>query len=402
MPRANYTTLNQFEFTQTLYHSINGGTQTLRGYPSYISHRNAAGGTLPNWRDRIERGMSATNVYTLSMSKVSQASGSMTRRQGAYTLTISGNGVPGLSVPSISWSEADRLTGIATSKALSRLRSGFSAGTFLGESKQALRMLRQPAMSLRKLTDQTIDRMKVYQYEAIRRGMRPQDVRNLGKALPDLYLEFQFGAKPLGADIANAYDAATRVANSPSRMLFSGTARGISSSSLNVHSGNTLLGRADTLRVSNVETSVRVKGAATLKLGFGMPAFAAGSTIPDFVPTLWNLMPWSFLIDYFTNIGRCLEARATSQLLNVAWITSSQKITGNHKFTRTFASDGSGAMNQNITTINFRRTNPSAFQLPAFGVSDKPLSTSQGLNIAALAVSRAFDLRLAKDIRYDD
>jgi len=39
----------------------------------------------------------------------------------------------------------------------------------------------------------------------------------------------------------------------------------------------------------------------------------------QFVPSAWELLPWSFLFDYFSNIGDILEMSFTS-LDNVKWI----------------------------------------------------------------------------------
>lgn len=33
-----------------------------------------------------------------------------------------------------------------------------------------------------------------------------------------------------------------------------------------------------------------------------------GFSAKEFVPTLWELLPWSFLVDYFTNVGDILDA----------------------------------------------------------------------------------------------
>jgi hypothetical protein len=44
-----------------------------------------------------------------------------------------------------------------------------------------------------------------------------------------------------------------------------------------------------------------------------------GLSPEEFVPTVWELLPWSFLVDYFTNIGDILEAGATDTS-TVAWI----------------------------------------------------------------------------------
>jgi hypothetical protein len=52
-------------------------------------------------------------------------------------------------------------------------------------------------------------------------------------------------------------------------------------------------------------------------------AVLAGFDPLQIIPTAWELLPWSFLIDYFSNIGDVLETAVVSRS-NIAWTNVSE------------------------------------------------------------------------------
>jgi hypothetical protein len=62
-----------------------------------------------------------------------------------------------------------------------------------------------------------------------------------------------------------------------------------------------------------------------------------GFTPSEFVPTAWEVLPWSFLADYFANIGDMLSASVTDTS-NVAWVSKSDIRTTELTMTSTFGS----------------------------------------------------------------
>lgn len=394
MSKANYTTQKMTELRIKYRNKVNSSQNFETYHDLYHTTQRVSGGSgNPNWKNIIRSGGNATSEYQITVTKSNSASGGTGISTGPWDIYTVGDGVFGFVLTPENFGIGDGAIREASAKALSKLRSSFSAGTFLGEAREAMQMLKHPANSLRKLVDKTHKRMRVYQYQALASKRTRRDVANANAALPDLYLEFQFGAKPLGQDIAAAYDALIRMNNSPKDMPFYGTHRvNMKYGREVVFAGNLVTGdRIETWRSINRQITAKVKGAASLKMGFGMPAFQGGSTIPDMVPTIYNLMPWSFLIDYFTNIGHCLEARATASLLEIRWGFTNVKISSDCSF-EMIISGGGGVATQTGSIVQFRRTNiGSDFPVPSMDLSDQPLSTAQGFNIAALIASQAAD-----------
>lgn len=72
--------------------------------------------------------------------------------------------------------------------------------------------------------------------------------------------------------------------------------------------------------VSIQESSIRYKAAVVLRrYGVGGLAERLGLSPSNFLPTYYNLLPWSWLIDYFTNCGDIVSAIAFDRDANIAW-----------------------------------------------------------------------------------
>jgi hypothetical protein len=123
----------------------------------------------------------------------------------------------------------------------------------------------------------------------------------------------------------------------------------------------------------------------------------------NFVPTLWEILPWSFAIDYFTNIGDVLSAWSFP-LSAITWAQSTLR--NSHEFTV----DGYGPTgHQQEDTIAYayklvqlsldrakggltyvRRESVDPFSmLPVLQVRLPGLGSLKWLNLAALASQRA-------------
>lgn len=185
--------------------------------------------------------------------------------------------------------------------------SPFKGMTFVGELRETLRMLRRPASSLR---DGFSAYFKRARREAGHRARRPK----IRKILGDLWLEYSYGWIPLIGDIEGAAKAYKDFAEREELIFVSGQASDQSSSheTTDLFSPNYLYMIQDAKE--HQKDRVKFKGMVVHQFN-GIQEDSAsrlielsGFRLGEFIPTIWELMPYSFIVDYFTNIGDILNA----------------------------------------------------------------------------------------------
>jgi len=75
-----------------------------------------------------------------------------------------------------------------------------------------------------------------------------------------------------------------------------------------------------------------------------------GLNFEEFVPTAWELLPWSFLIDYFSNVGDVIAAGVTS-LTHLAWVNKST-VTSRYAIRDSWFSRTSGGVYSNLISAS--------------------------------------------------
>jgi len=139
------------------------------------------------------------------------------------------------------------------------------------------------------------------------------------KDTPGKYLEFCYGWSPLGDDVANAFDRLGVLAEHTDYIMrFSLRSRkapptqdlkldGSNSSVLVRYPGHALVGSATVYGTREVFTPVQYT--------YQLPNWVA-QNVPDISPfsTLYELMPYSFVLDWFVPIGSFIGAFEASQI----------------------------------------------------------------------------------------
>jgi hypothetical protein len=292
----------------------------------------------------------------------------------------------------------------------------FQGGVFLGELRETLQMIRSPAKALREGIDRYAsaakkaarDASKSYRFS--RKGERKSvtDKRKqkaVSKALGDTWLEYAFGARPLFSDIDDAMKA---LGYQDLRQLIPVFAQGRSELSVDLPSGQNVGFFGVKYREKRSGTvTMRYKGACRSEAANPTPWTRKnwGLTLDNFVPVVWELIPYSFLVDYFTNIGNVLDGWSM-QSSGLAWLNRTDhreakvEIIGmqpDDARAKNFIGDSyissSASHNgyQNSSTVFFR----SAVNGDTFGVGLTDIhfkipgmASLKWLNIAALAGSR--------------
>lgn len=212
-------------------------------------------------------------------------------------------------------------------KKLSDHRHAISGGVVLGELPRTLQLLLNPAKTLRRGIGDYLDSLK--KRRPNRRGLSRAKFREKAiKTVSDTWLEYVYGWLPLVSDI---HDAAKALADqkynvNPPIMRLKAAAKFEKSRHVTSYPQlyNNLGSYVDYLNKGSVEVIYRVGvGDGPSALNEGLTK--VGLDLRSFVPTLWELIPYSFVVDYFTNIGDIIYSY--SQRKNrVRWVMKTVRV----------------------------------------------------------------------------
>lgn len=372
--------------------------------------RSRSGVSLPDWRDKIRRGENATTPFSGVKRFIAPQNGDVTsfRPNGANFSQVRSTGPVGLEVPpeyngSTTSADNQALRGIY--RKIRETRTQFQGGVFLGEMRETIRMLKSPLVALRQgVTNYFSDLNK-----KVPRTKR----KHLREAISGTWLEHSFGWKPFINDISEGLKAVRKLGERNSSLTLRST--GISEEFVNDWTSLAYSWAPDQPILADRYTINRV----IVRYIVGMRLTTQALTTPEvfehfgfvksqLVPTLWELTPWSFLIDYFTNIGDMIDAGATNTS-DVRWCCKtlirekSYVYTSriNHaKFKQDFPLNSwiKGEPGQGSTlTRSVTRSSILSLPFPTLSV-EVPLRPQQWLNMAALFGARKeLLLRLNRD-----
>jgi hypothetical protein len=277
---------------------------------------------LPNYKAVIEAGGNATTSFAGTKSDVIGAFGdSFVSYQfpGGDFTTESGRGA--ISTPTFSDASYPSLTSANNAALRSFYSSARSAVTSMegmtaiGELRETLQMIKRPASALRKGLDEYLNALKKV------RSAPPASRR---RALSGTYLEYAFGWLPLINDVEDGLKAYSKL-GTQQRTRVRGEGNTSSQNRL-VNARRQLIDGNYTYATSNLtdfaESDVFIYGEVIGRFETGANprsvADSFGFRLDEFAPTAWELLPWSFLVDYFTNIGDIVSA-ASYLNANLAW-----------------------------------------------------------------------------------
>lgn len=279
------------------------------------------------FQSKIATGQEATGEYYLDAYEGknypgSYSAGPVTYVPGgvAYTDLFNGNLKPVDVFSHNTYDEAE-LTTAALSRFYSRIRSArteLHSLAVLGEGAQTLKMIKKPFSHLVDLTTDTFRILK-NRKDSLRKLKALARRKEWDKIIAGTYLEWVFGVMPALMDIKDgmaALDRITKDNNLRNRIVGSSS----SSSQVSESSESPIYGGgAYRFRMeSNISTTSGVKYIGYMDLtelvaqnAFDRSRELLGFTPEDFLPSVYEVMPWSWLIDYFTNIGDLIEAGTT-------------------------------------------------------------------------------------------
>lgn len=285
-------------------------------------------------------------------------------------------------------------------------RRSFQGGQFLGEIGETLRMIKNPAKAFRRgLDDYSAEvRRRIKRSNNGRLPASRESTNRANRVASDTWLEFMFGWKPLLSDISSGNAALERLAREPHEY------KKVNAYAEEVYS----VVPSAPLYTRNIGTFTQYRFSIRRKSGYSciiigevkctisnpitMGQEVLGLSSADFVPTVWELIPYSFLVDYFSNIGDVIQA----------WSFPTGALAWHNRTMREFAerevmcwchgafnpapgqwiidhNEGSSLYAKQLKTTVERDVGPLGFPSITFEI---PGSSTKWLNIAALANMR--------------
>lgn len=275
---------------------------------------------------------------------------------------------------------------------------------FLGELAETLRMIKRPASGLRDGLNRYLDDAKRRVKRLNRRNGRrvppsQAGVTRASRVLADSWLEHVFGWSPLISDIEAGFGSLNLIVERnlfPMKVVTGQSDKGSAPQQLTQGLfGDTspVYGVWERTKVQSVRYRVgvamepRTLRAATLD-SFGLRA-------REFVPALWELIPYSFLIDYFTNIGDVVSSFSV-QRSRILWINKTTRLTYENTIRSYYANSyfGSNGSTRWLAVpsaswkrVQVTRSQPAYLNTPSLEFEIPGLGSRKWLNIAALVRS---------------
>lgn len=382
------------------------------------------GDNIPGWRQALRDGRDATTSLTGNLTRVRIKPGSLvfrvpvsgvgfTQRQEVTGLLQIPVSIPAGNPSSIDTSRADAEALGKFAKKILATKTALQGGVVVGELRQTLSMIRNPARGLRRLVDVWKDAAQ--EIRAARRlaGVLSSQHRSaVAKNLADAWLEYSFGWRPLLSDIRAGSDALNKYVVGQSLETRRLTSSASTTGNPVETSGQNTDGIARWVyRIVTVDHSqVIYRGALRMEARDPMHMDPAlfGFTPSQFLPTAWELLPYSFLIDYFVNIDDVINGWSTL-FTELAWCNRTVR---NH-IRRDYRgwSDDKIALQQHgqssgvtvvpcevvIEKASVARAKYTGTYVPDLTFTIPGLGSKKWLNIAALIASRGNDRRWSYD-----
>lgn len=305
-------------------------TDTYTWYTSktgdYSQNSRVVGDNFPDWRERLRDGRNCTTYlhgkrYHTPHLQLGQIDTEPGRLWFGNHIRIKNGHLGNIPFATSSpfFTSLETSTNIQAltvlNKKLLKTRQGFQSGTFFGEIAETLHQIRNPANGLfRGLFQYHGDVRKLLKRRNIS-SARAKRASGISSEISGLWLENVFGWQPLLSDIRDGAETLARL-----ELGHYGVRRRVVGSAFDkiVEFGSTVSN--NNVDYAPYHYSVRKEHSVRViyRAGVGAAPFSTdsaqqardlfGISWSEFLPTIWEIIPYSFLADYFLNIGNVLSA----------------------------------------------------------------------------------------------
>ncbi|DAD50510.1 TPA_asm: maturation protein [ssRNA phage Gerhypos.2_38] len=302
------------------------------------------GDNIADWKDVIRRGDNATTSMTGTTKRASRTNGHLDG-QVRFSLIAdpnwkviwlyTGYGVfapyalfSTTSIPTSSATAENRALARFNAKAASVNRQ-FQGGVFFAELHKTLHGLRHPAEALFKGIETysraaTKLRTRIVKNRDHYRSLTKTQRRSVGKSFTEaatgLWLENSFHWLPLMYDIQGAVSALEASFDGMPSVFVKVSANDVQTTTSDLGSNAVSFVLLPYSLTEKTGASVRMYGRVRVRtrLPFWPDMASLGFDPRSFVPTIWELIPYSWAVDYFTNIGDIIYGMSQGGC-DVAW-----------------------------------------------------------------------------------
>jgi hypothetical protein len=209
-------------------------------------------------------------------------------------------------------------------RALKAKRQHMSGMTFLGEFRETVRLLLSPGRATQKYFSGYATRIKPLQGRLRLARLDPKRVGAILREAGDLWLEVSFGVRPMLADIKDLAEAIARWRIDRLSPVVRGSSGGSTTGGLTSPPFKEAVNWLEHVTHVQEVRDWRYTVYGRLHAEAQLPACGSAAKLvevlgfraEDFLPTVYELAPFSFLLDYFTNLGGVLEAAS----VDTSWV----------------------------------------------------------------------------------
>lgn len=258
-------------------------------------------------------------------------------------------------------------------------------GEDLATFRQTLNMIKSPSLGLISILNKMRDdeRLRRYLFFSFRDLLK----RGVDKKVADLYLQYIYGVKPLMQDIYGVVDFLKKQRVKPLLIVGKGSSQQSAQCAPKVFASGTTTVRMTENAVVRCKLWSRIDpnhaGLRALnQLGLLNP-----------VSLTWELVPWSFVVDWFVPIGPVLQALTAPAGLIFVDGSLASKVTATGSYTHNSNSYPSTNVSMEVeatgsyTYDGYSRLHLTNWPLPGFYFNEDPFSGDRSLKALALLIA---------------